>query len=113
MANITGPAGRWQRADACRTLIQDETHRPDLDDDLRTLIARCLAVDPRNRPNLEELVPLLYDSVVNIHTARSYIGTAIEEVESDYNVWEILLDFFQLEPEGSEFEPSRSDPEDD
>jgi hypothetical protein len=32
---------------------------PYLDEDLRVLIQRCLAVDPENRPRLEELIGLV------------------------------------------------------
>ncbi|KAI0895549.1 hypothetical protein F4806DRAFT_86746 [Annulohypoxylon nitens] len=37
-----------------RDVIRTRAIRPDLDADLRFIIARCLAVDPRNRPRLEE-----------------------------------------------------------
>lgn len=37
-----------------RDVIRTRAIRPDLDADLQFIIARCLAVDPRNRPRLEE-----------------------------------------------------------
>ncbi|KAI0968312.1 hypothetical protein F4678DRAFT_474467 [Xylaria arbuscula] len=43
----------------CRRNITDTNIHPYLDKDLRVLIQRCLAVDPENRPRLEELIELV------------------------------------------------------
>ena len=42
----------------CQRNIVDPNIHPHLDEDLRVLIQRCLAVDPENRPRLEELIEL-------------------------------------------------------
>ncbi|RWA07122.1 hypothetical protein EKO27_g7983 [Xylaria grammica] len=43
----------------CRRNMMDPSIHPFLDADLRLLIQRCLAVDPENRPRLEELMELV------------------------------------------------------
>ncbi|KAI0858656.1 hypothetical protein F4860DRAFT_485714 [Xylaria cubensis] len=43
----------------CRRNIMDTSIHPYLDEDLRLLVQRCLAIDPENRPRLEELVELV------------------------------------------------------
>ncbi|RYC61056.1 hypothetical protein CHU98_g5134 [Xylaria longipes] len=42
-----------------RRNMMDTSIHPYLDEDLRLLIQRCLAVDPENRPRLEELIELV------------------------------------------------------
>ncbi|KAI0455902.1 hypothetical protein F5B21DRAFT_513708 [Xylaria acuta] len=42
----------------CQRNMMDTSIHPYLDEDLRVLIQRCLAVDPENRPRLEELIEL-------------------------------------------------------
>ncbi|RYP32617.1 hypothetical protein DL767_005122 [Monosporascus sp. MG133] len=54
---------------ACRGFIWDPDIHPSLDPDLRLLIQRCLAVDPLNRPRLEELTALIDG---HIKTERDY-----------------------------------------
>ncbi|RYP25687.1 hypothetical protein DL768_011382 [Monosporascus sp. mg162] len=54
---------------ACRGFTRDPDIHPSLDPDLRLIIQRCLAVDPLNRPRLEELVALIRG---NIKTERDY-----------------------------------------
>ncbi|TGJ85196.1 hypothetical protein E0Z10_g3522 [Xylaria hypoxylon] len=44
--------------DTCRRNMINRNIHPHLDEDLRVLIQRCLAVDPENRPRLEELTEL-------------------------------------------------------
>ncbi|KAI1380560.1 kinase-like domain-containing protein [Hypoxylon crocopeplum] len=51
----------WMSRNNCREAIQHEL--PYLDDDLQMLILRCLAVDPENRPSLEELLTTTYAAV--------------------------------------------------
>ncbi|KAI0439239.1 hypothetical protein F4803DRAFT_531876 [Xylaria telfairii] len=43
----------------CQRNMMDASIHPYLDQDLRLLIQRCLAVDPENRPRLEELIELV------------------------------------------------------
>ncbi|KAI0469483.1 hypothetical protein F4859DRAFT_515975 [Xylaria cf. heliscus] len=43
----------------CQRNMMDTNIHPYLDRDLRVLIQRCLAVDPENRPRLEELIDLV------------------------------------------------------
>ncbi|KAH9890160.1 hypothetical protein F4778DRAFT_752840 [Xylariomycetidae sp. FL2044] len=47
--------GQFATVNGCRTTMCNEDYYPSLDPDLRLLIQRCLAVDPLNRPRLEEL----------------------------------------------------------
>ncbi|KAI0010248.1 kinase-like domain-containing protein [Xylariaceae sp. FL0662B] len=46
----------------CREAMQEEL--PSLDNDLQLLILRCLAVDSKNRPTLQELVTKAYNAVL-------------------------------------------------
>ena len=48
---------------------------PELDDDLRALLARCLAQDPANRPSLADLLGRA-QAAVRSRTAASYAGDA-------------------------------------
>ncbi|KAI0554547.1 hypothetical protein F4679DRAFT_596480 [Xylaria curta] len=43
----------------CRRNMMNTSFHPYLDQDLRLLVQRCLAVDPENRPRLEELIELV------------------------------------------------------
>ncbi|KAI1090326.1 hypothetical protein F5B19DRAFT_494488 [Rostrohypoxylon terebratum] len=48
-----------------RATIVNKAIRPDLEYDLRFMIIRCLAVDPRNRPQLEEFQTWIDNGVFN------------------------------------------------
>lgn len=76
---------------ACRGYIQDPDLHPSLDPDLRLLIQRCLAVDPQNRPRLEELIPSL---VKDLRTEDYYKSrTGYDSMESDMTVRMIAARF--------------------
>ncbi|RYP50788.1 hypothetical protein DL769_010903 [Monosporascus sp. CRB-8-3] len=63
MANVLKPGDRLMQLDECRDAVQDADVRPDLDEDLRVLVARCLAAEPLNRPALGELVAACHAAV--------------------------------------------------
>ncbi|RYO77220.1 hypothetical protein DL762_009404 [Monosporascus cannonballus] len=63
MANALKPGDRLMQLDECRDAVQDADARPDLDEDLRVLVARCLAAEPLNRPALGELVAACHAAV--------------------------------------------------
>lgn len=66
---------------ACRGHIQDPAIHPSLDPELRLLVQRCLAVDPQNRPRLEELIPSLAE---NLRTEDYYKSRAgYDSMETD------------------------------
>ncbi|KAK9425991.1 putative Protein kinase domain-containing protein [Seiridium unicorne] len=61
----------------------------ELDDHLLTLVARCLAVDPENRPSLEDLEKALETTVAQ-RTAQFYKDRVNENIEADRNVASIM-----------------------
>ncbi|KAM0809689.1 putative Protein kinase domain-containing protein [Seiridium cardinale] len=61
----------------------------ELDDHLLTLVARCLAVDPENRPSLEDLQKALETTVAQ-RTAQFYEDRVNENIEADRNVASIM-----------------------
>ncbi|RYP93187.1 hypothetical protein DL770_000662 [Monosporascus sp. CRB-9-2] len=82
----------------CRSFIRDPDIHPSLDPDLRLLIQRCLAVDPLNRPRLEELTDLIngniktesdyediegYDGLESDNTLEYIVSTFILDADSD------------------------------
>ncbi|KAI1362616.1 kinase-like domain-containing protein [Xylaria arbuscula] len=66
--------------DDCRAFMQYA--HPMLDQELHLLILRCLAVDPRNRPTLEELLL----KCINGFDPRRYDGKPYEDRETDWFV---------------------------
>ena len=58
-----------------RTFAVQLMDNPELDDDLRMLLARCLAVDPNDRPSLADLLGRA-QAAVRSRTAASYAGDA-------------------------------------
>ncbi|KAH9887504.1 kinase-like domain-containing protein [Xylariomycetidae sp. FL2044] len=75
---------RTLEVEDARDYIQED--HQDLDGELRLLIARCLAVDPDNRPTLQELLAVAYNAVLT----RTYAGTASAGYESDANIARIV-----------------------
>ncbi|KAI0101183.1 hypothetical protein F4814DRAFT_456117 [Daldinia grandis] len=73
-----------------RALIRDPDVHPSLDPDLRLLVQRCIAVDPLNRPSLDELMELINKSQFN--KSASYYGAAGEGegLESDATIRKIV-----------------------
>ncbi|KAI1658740.1 hypothetical protein F4813DRAFT_388507 [Daldinia decipiens] len=73
-----------------RALIRDPDIHPSLDPDLRLLVQRCIAVDPLNRPTLDELMELFNNSYFN--RPASYYGAAGEGdgLESDETIRKIV-----------------------
>ncbi|KAI1372357.1 kinase-like domain-containing protein [Hypoxylon crocopeplum] len=69
----------------CRREILDMNVYPSLDRDLRLLIVRCLAVEPLNRPPLEELLAVLHGGIYT-KNAAAYVGTVSELAETDDNI---------------------------
>ncbi|KAI1161998.1 kinase-like domain-containing protein [Nemania serpens] len=68
----------------CREFIEHEY--PLLDEDLQLLIVRCLAADPLNRPNLDELL----ERTLNAALSRTYRNTPYHKYETDARVREIV-----------------------
>ncbi|KAI2468691.1 hypothetical protein F4781DRAFT_432069 [Annulohypoxylon bovei var. microspora] len=64
--------------------------RPDLDPDLRLLIARCIAIDPLNRPRLEELDTLIKNGVFSKGAARYGAAGQGNGLESDATLQRIV-----------------------
>ncbi|OTA94929.1 hypothetical protein M434DRAFT_394290 [Hypoxylon sp. CO27-5] len=48
-----------------RRLLMDPKRYRNLDPDLRLLVQRCIAIDPLNRPRLEELMTLINAGAFN------------------------------------------------
>ncbi|KAI0850803.1 hypothetical protein F5Y00DRAFT_260254 [Daldinia vernicosa] len=73
-----------------RALIRDPNVHPSLDPDLRLLVQRCVAVDPLNRPTLDELMELINNSYFN--RPASHYGAAGEGdgLESDETIRKIV-----------------------
>ncbi|KAI1376970.1 hypothetical protein F4677DRAFT_459362 [Hypoxylon crocopeplum] len=58
----------------CREWMQDPNVHPWLDPDLRLLVQRCLAIEPANRPTLDEFMMLIDNNVFS--RTGAYYGDA-------------------------------------
>ncbi|KAI1338565.1 kinase-like domain-containing protein [Xylariaceae sp. FL0016] len=72
-----------------RVDMQNQITHPYLDDDIRRLILRCLAVEPENRPPLEELLATLNGNM-SLKTAAYYANTPRGASETDENIREVV-----------------------
>ncbi|KAI1637990.1 kinase-like domain-containing protein [Biscogniauxia mediterranea] len=76
-----------------REQIRDPNIFPSLDNDLRLLILRCLAVDPENRPRLEELLTQLHEGLSTKTQAYYANNKAMADRERDETISEIVSKF--------------------
>ena len=65
------------------------TDHPELDDHLRILLAHCLAVDPAERPPLDQLLEIVTNRVATL-SERDYEGTRAAGLETDYVIQQTM-----------------------
>ena len=71
--------------DSCREAVRGFAGRPERDQDLCGLVARCLALIPENRPRLAILLRQVSDFYAS-RTADFYAGTPTAHLETDQHI---------------------------
>ncbi|KAI5920676.1 kinase-like domain-containing protein [Camillea tinctor] len=77
----------------CREQMRNSTTYSYLDNDLRLLIVRCLAVDPKNRPRLEELLARLHGAISARNQAYYANIGAMADRERDETLSKIVSNY--------------------
>ena len=75
--------------ESCRDAVRGLQGDPGMDQDLRELVARCLALIPDNRPRLAILLQRVLD-LFRARTAAFYADTPTAQMETDENIQKLF-----------------------